>query len=88
MFQSRISFYHRLHELIFHKHLSWQFKKSLWDVLTGRKDGRVSQLSDVNANLPSAASDFTTLQNLFSRKGLDINDLVALSGKLINMFYR
>lgn len=63
---------------------SWQFRRPMWDVLTGRKDGRVSLLSDVNGNLPSPFSDFPTLQNLFSNKGLDINDLVALSGKTKN----
>ncbi|KAK4425777.1 Peroxidase 24 [Sesamum alatum] len=60
--------------------VSYQFKKSMWNVLTGRRDGRVSLLSDVSGNLPSPSSDFSTLQNLFSNKGLDINDLVALSG--------
>ncbi|KAF5194301.1 Peroxidase [Thalictrum thalictroides] len=37
-----------------------QLKKPLWDVLTGRRDGTVSLASDVNGNLPSPASDFTT----------------------------
>ncbi|KAL0376514.1 UNVERIFIED_CONTAM: Peroxidase 24 [Sesamum calycinum] len=60
--------------------VSYEFKRSMWDVLTGRRDGRVSLLSDVSGNLPSPSSDFPTLQNLFSNKGLDINDLVALSG--------
>ncbi|KAI3469458.1 hypothetical protein Pfo_026121 [Paulownia fortunei] len=60
--------------------VSFPFKRSMWDVLTGRKDCRVSLLSDVTGNLPSPFSDFPTLQNLFSNKGLDINDLVALSG--------
>ncbi|KAK4405638.1 Peroxidase 24 [Sesamum angolense] len=60
--------------------VSYEFKRSMWDVLTGRRDGRVSLLADVSGNLPSASSDFPTLQNLFSNKGLDINDLVALSG--------
>ncbi|KAL0348748.1 UNVERIFIED_CONTAM: Peroxidase 24 [Sesamum angustifolium] len=60
--------------------VSFPFKRSMWDVLTGRRDGRVSLLSDVSGNLPSPSSDFPTLQNLFSNKGLDINDLVALSG--------
>ncbi|XP_057771921.1 peroxidase 24-like [Salvia miltiorrhiza] len=60
--------------------VSFPFKKPLWDVLTGRRDGRVSLISDVNGNLPSPFSDFATLQGLFSKKNLDINDLVALSG--------
>ncbi|KAG6431139.1 hypothetical protein SASPL_109214 [Salvia splendens] len=60
--------------------VSFPFKKPLWDVLTGRKDGRVSLISNVNGNLPSPFSDFATLRTIFSDKGLDINDLVALSG--------
>lgn len=59
-----------------------QFKRPLWKVLTGRRDGLVSQFSDVGDNLPAPFSDFSTLQLSFSKKGLDINDLVALSGKL------
>ncbi|PIN10143.1 Peroxidase [Handroanthus impetiginosus] len=60
--------------------VSFPFKKSLWDVDTGRKDGRVSLVSDVTGNLPSPFSDFQTLSNIFLSKDLDINDLVALSG--------
>ncbi|KAH6808785.1 Peroxidase superfamily protein [Perilla frutescens var. frutescens] len=60
--------------------VSFPFKRPLWDVLTGRKDGNVSLISDVNGNLPSPFSDFATLQSIFTKKGLDINDLVALSG--------
>ncbi|XP_042056440.1 peroxidase 24-like [Salvia splendens] len=60
--------------------VSFPFKEPLWDVLTGRKDGRVSLISNVNGNLPSAFSNFSTLQTIYSNKGLDINDLVALSG--------
>ncbi|NP_001312424.1 peroxidase 24-like precursor [Nicotiana tabacum] len=60
--------------------VSFPFKKSLWDVATGRKDGNVSFGSEVNGNLPSPFSDFATLQQLFAKKGLNVNDLVALSG--------
>ncbi|XP_075488162.1 peroxidase 24-like [Primulina tabacum] len=60
--------------------VSLPFGRSMWNVLTGRKDGRVSLLSDVAGNLPSPFSNFSTLENLFANKGLDINDLVALSG--------
>ncbi|KAK6117336.1 hypothetical protein DH2020_048927 [Rehmannia glutinosa] len=55
-------------------------QKSMWDVVTGRRDGRVSLFSNVAGNLPSPFSDFATLLKVFSSKGLDINDLVALSG--------
>ncbi|KAG9457530.1 hypothetical protein H6P81_002038 [Aristolochia fimbriata] len=57
-----------------------QFKKSMWEVLTGRKDGRVSLATEVIGNLPSPFSNFTTLQQLFALKGFSVKDLVALSG--------
>ncbi|CAI9771031.1 unnamed protein product [Fraxinus pennsylvanica] len=59
--------------------VSFPFKRPMWDVLTGRRDGRVSLISDVSGNLPSPFSDFQTLQTLFEKKSLNINDLVALS---------
>lgn len=52
----------------------------MWDVLTGRRDGNVSLASEVNGNIPSAFSNFTTLKQLFIKKRLNVNDLVALSG--------
>ncbi|KAF9607409.1 hypothetical protein IFM89_035547 [Coptis chinensis] len=55
-------------------------KRPLWDVLTGRRDGKVSLASNINGNLPSPFSDFATLQQLFAKKNLNVNDLVALSG--------
>lgn len=67
------SFYNFLYYLL-------QFKRPMWDVLTGRRDGTVSLASDVTGNLPSPFSDFATLQQLFAKKRLNINDLVALSG--------
>ncbi|KAK4756494.1 hypothetical protein SAY87_006621 [Trapa incisa] len=60
--------------------VSFQFKKPLWEVLTGRRDGRVSLASDIPANLPSPFSNFTTLKSGFSNKGLTVHDLVVLSG--------
>ncbi|KAG9457531.1 hypothetical protein H6P81_002039 [Aristolochia fimbriata] len=60
--------------------VSFQFNKTMWDVLTGRKDGIVSLAKEVTGNLPSPFSNFTTLQQLFALKGLNVKDLVALSG--------
>lgn len=57
-----------------------QSRTPLWDVLTGRRDGNVSLASEVNGNIPSPFSDFSTLKQLFVKKGLNVNDLVALSG--------
>ncbi|KAG5628127.1 hypothetical protein H5410_013345 [Solanum commersonii] len=57
-----------------------QFKTSMWEVETGRKDGNVSLASEVSSNLPLPDSNISTLQQLFAKKGLNVNDLVALSG--------
>ncbi|CAK9175915.1 unnamed protein product [Ilex paraguariensis] len=62
--------------------VSFQFqnKKPIWEVLTGRRDGRVSLETEALANLPSPFSNFTTLQRSFVSQGLNIHDLVVLSG--------
>ncbi|KAI3979941.1 hypothetical protein MKX01_042595 [Papaver californicum] len=60
--------------------VSFQFQKQMWKVPLGRRDGKVSIASEAITDLPSASSNFTTLQQLFSRKTLDTVDLVALSG--------
>ncbi|MCL7032171.1 hypothetical protein MKW94_024315 [Papaver nudicaule] len=54
--------------------------RQMWEVPLGRRDGNVSLASEAIANLPSASSNFSTLLNSFSRKGLNLTDLVALSG--------
>lgn len=59
----------------------FQFNRTIWDVLTGRKDGRVSLASEVIGNLPSPFANFTVLQQNFANKGLDVKDLVTLSGR-------
>ncbi|KAI3895244.1 hypothetical protein MKX03_020593 [Papaver bracteatum] len=60
--------------------VSFQFQKQMWKVPLGRRDGTVCLASEALTDLPSASSNFTTLIKLFSRKGLDKVDLVALSG--------
>ncbi|KAI4345504.1 hypothetical protein L6164_012620 [Bauhinia variegata] len=60
--------------------VSFQFGKSMWPVFLGRKDGRVSLASEANRDIPSAGSNFTTLQQQFASQGLNLVDLVALSG--------
>ncbi|XP_072953903.1 peroxidase 3-like [Typha angustifolia] len=60
--------------------VSFQFKKSLWQVQTGRRDGTISKLSEANASIPSPFSDFATLVKDFSNNGLSVQDLVVLSG--------
>lgn len=51
-----------------------------WKVPTGRRDGVVSNLLEANQNIPAPFSNFTTLQTLFANQGLDLKDLVLLSG--------
>ncbi|KAF6149203.1 hypothetical protein GIB67_026059 [Kingdonia uniflora] len=60
--------------------VSIRFKIPLWEVPTGRRDGIVSLIADPLVNLPSPFADFANLQSLFTRKGLNLIDLVALSG--------
>ncbi|KAI3792790.1 hypothetical protein L2E82_06681 [Cichorium intybus] len=60
--------------------VSFQFRRDMWPVFTGRKDGTVSLASEVGGNLPSANANFTTLLSQFGTKGLNLNDLVTLSG--------
>ncbi|XP_016700597.1 peroxidase 24 [Gossypium hirsutum] len=60
--------------------VSAPFSKPLWDVQLGRRDGMVSLATETNGNLPSPFANFTSLIQLFNRKGLDVNDLVVLSG--------
>ncbi|XP_054779676.1 peroxidase 66-like [Prosopis cineraria] len=50
-----------------------------WEVLKGRKDGRVSKASDTR-NLPPPTSNVSQLIQSFASRGLDVKDLVTLSG--------
>ena len=59
--------------------VSYQFKASLWQVETGRRDGPVSLASNTGA-LPSPFAGFSTLLQSFANRGLNLTDLVALSG--------
>ncbi|KAJ6748960.1 PEROXIDASE [Salix purpurea] len=60
--------------------VSFQFQKPMWEVLTGRRDGKVSLASEVLANIPSPFFNFSTLLKGFQSKGLTVHDLVVLSG--------
>lgn len=51
-----------------------------WPVKTGRRDGRVSNVSEVLSNIPSPSFNFSQLNAFFAAKGLSIEDLVVLSG--------
>ncbi|KAJ0052148.1 hypothetical protein Pint_01083 [Pistacia integerrima] len=60
--------------------VSYQFKKPMWKVLTGRRDGRVSLASEFLNNIPSPFFNFTELKPNFKSRGLTVHDLVVLSG--------
>ncbi|KAG7959365.1 hypothetical protein I3843_10G065900 [Carya illinoinensis] len=47
---------------------------------TGRKDGRVSSITEASDNLPPPYANITLLIRIFQGKGLSIKDLVVLSG--------
>ncbi|GMN58116.1 hypothetical protein TIFTF001_027228 [Ficus carica] len=51
-----------------------------WKVPTGRRDGTVSIRQEATNNIPAPTSNFSTLQTLFANQGLDLKELVLLSG--------
>ncbi|OAY55928.1 peroxidase 24 [Manihot esculenta] len=60
--------------------VSFQFKKPIWEVLTGRRDGSISRASEALSNIPSPFFNFTLLKQSFASKSLTVHDLVVLSG--------
>ncbi|XP_068667799.1 peroxidase 27-like [Aristolochia californica] len=55
-------------------------KGPFWQVPTGRRDGRVSLLSEALANLPPPFFNITQLKTAWQQKGLSVKDLAVLSG--------
>jgi peroxidase len=53
-----------------------------WEVPLGRRDSRGASLSGSNNNIPAPNNTFQTILTKFKLQGLDVVDLVALSGKL------
>ncbi|EEC82682.1 hypothetical protein OsI_27327 [Oryza sativa Indica Group] len=51
-----------------------------WTVLLGRRDSTTANESQANTDLPAPSSSLAELIGNFSRKGLDVTDMVALSG--------
>ncbi|WOL18099.1 hypothetical protein Cni_G26892 [Canna indica] len=51
-----------------------------WNVPTGRRDGLISKSSEASRELPAPTSNFSALQASFASKGLNLLDLVILSG--------
>jgi peroxidase len=60
-----------------------QFGRDLWDVQLGRRDGVVSLASEALSDIPSPSDNFTALEANFASKGLDVKDLVILSGRVV-----
>ncbi|XP_027367447.1 peroxidase 66 [Abrus precatorius] len=50
-----------------------------WNVLKGRRDGRLSKASDT-INLPAPTSNVSQLIQSFAKRGLTVKDMVTLSG--------
>ncbi|GAA0186220.1 peroxidase [Lithospermum erythrorhizon] len=51
-----------------------------WNVPTGRRDGLISNGTEALTNIPAPSNNLSALQTRFSSKGLDLQDLVLLSG--------
>ncbi|WOL12204.1 peroxidase 3-like [Canna indica] len=51
-----------------------------WRVPTGRRDGLISNSAEALSEIPSPSFNLSALLNSFATKGLDITDLVLLSG--------
>ncbi|XP_006658124.2 peroxidase 2-like [Oryza brachyantha] len=51
-----------------------------WTVLLGRRDSTTASQALANSDLPPPSSDLASLIGNFSNKGLDVTDMVALSG--------
>ncbi|XP_020597945.1 peroxidase 3-like, partial [Phalaenopsis equestris] len=51
-----------------------------WHVPTGRRDGLISNATEALNNIPPPTSNFTSLQKSFANKGLNLTDLILLSG--------
>ncbi|WVZ81361.1 hypothetical protein U9M48_028747 [Paspalum notatum var. saurae] len=55
-------------------------KGPFWPVALGRRDGSVSSATEAADQLPPAYGDIPLLTKIFVSKGLDLKDLVVLSG--------
>ncbi|KAG2611751.1 peroxidase 1-like [Panicum virgatum] len=55
-------------------------KGPFWPVALGRRDGSVSRATEAADQLPPANGDVPLLTKIFASKGLDVKDLVVLSG--------
>jgi peroxidase len=51
-----------------------------WPVALGRRDGKASSATEASQELPPANGDVPLLAKIFASKGLNLKDLVVLSG--------
>ncbi|KAL5209835.1 hypothetical protein ABZP36_005458 [Zizania latifolia] len=58
----------------------WSKDGNLYEVETGRRDGRVSSAKEAVTNLPDSFDGIRKLTTRFASKGLDLKDLAVLSG--------
>ena len=65
----------------------FQIHGPYWNVPTGRRDGKVSKAFEALTNLPPPFANITQLKLAFASKGLNVKDLVVLSGTKINTFF-
>lgn len=63
-----------------HNNNGLQVKGPYWEVETGRRDGRVSNLTEVIQNLLPPFANVSLLKSGFAQKGLSVKDLAVLSG--------
>jgi len=56
-------------------------------VPTGRRDGLISNASEAEAEISGPNFDFDSLNASFSNKGLNVTDLVYLSGTLYSYMF-
>jgi peroxidase len=56
-----------------------------WEVPLGRRDSRGASLSGSNNNIPAPNNTFQTILTKFKLQGLNVVDLVALSGKFTRL---
>lgn len=65
----------------------FQIGGPFWDVKTGRRDGRVSIASEALTQLPSPFANISELKQNFAARGLNVKDLVVLSGDYFQFIY-
>jgi peroxidase len=58
-----------------------------WEVWLGRKDSLESSFRGANLFIPAPNSSLEALINNFKQQGLDIEDLVVLSGIFTSNYY-